>query len=188
MKKSERKHGGQKLLALMLSIIMVVTMVPTAVFAEDEEEYVQEGVYTWPYDESEIYHTIYRYSDGRDVSENNYDYFESHCSVAMEQYNDNDHLWEGNRVRPTCTDMGYQDEECLFCHAHRITYEKPTGHQRYKTISYTEPTCDQPGITIYKCQWCDAKIKDTVPAIGHHWVLDETTSVDPTVWEPGHYD
>ena len=110
------------------------------------------------------------------------DYFASHCSVAMKYYNDNDHLWEGGWDRhTTCTEMGIYDEECLFCHAHKVTYYKPTGHQRYKMISSTEPTCTQEGADIYKCQWCDAKIKYTTPA-------NEYTSKEATVWEAGHND
>ena len=76
MKNAKMTSIGRRALALLLSILMVVTLMPTAVFANNDpdpdEEYVQEGVYNWPYDDSEIYHTVYYYANGVEVPENKY--------------------------------------------------------------------------------------------------------------------
>lgn len=198
MKRTEKTFIGHRLVALLLFCAMAMSVLPTVAFSDgtggtgETDEYVQEGVYDWDYG-SETEHTVYyardQYPNGYTVSDDNVDYFASHCTVAMTYYNDNDHLWEGSWVQKTsCTEKGIYDEECLFCHAHRVTYHKPTGHQRYKMLSSTEPTCTQEGEDIYKCQWCDAKIRYSTPAKGHYWVLDEYTSKEATVWEAGHND
>ncbi len=202
MKNKRKTSIGRRALAVLLGLIMVLTLVPVSAFADGnggsgtgtgsgggtDEEYVQEGVFDWPYDDDETEHTVYykpgQYPGGLTCDESEL----ATCKVAQTYYNDPDHLWEGTWTKPTCTDMGIYNEECLFCHAHRVTYQKPTGHRRYKMLSSTEPGCTTEGVDIYKCQWCDAKIRYTTPAIGHYWVLDEYTTKEPTVWEDGHYD
>ena len=198
-KRTNTRTGfGKRAFALLLTLCMLAGTIPAVAFSDGNQgsgstdEYVQEGVYNWDYG-AETEHTVYykadQYPGGNTVADDQVSYFASHCSVNELYYHESEHLWEGVwKEKTTCTDPGIYDEECLFCHAHKVTYHKPTGHQRYKMLSSTEPTCTQEGEDIYKCQWCDAKIRYSTPAKGHYWVLDEYTSKEATVWEAGHND
>ena len=67
---------GKRLFALLLSLCMLAGVLPVVAYSDggtgnsgtgsgdpDEEEYVLEGVFNWPYNDDEITHTVYYKAD-----------------------------------------------------------------------------------------------------------------------------
>lgn len=72
----------------------------------------------------------------------------------------------------TCTQDGYYDEECVYCHVHRGEIVGATGHD-YQFVSRVEPTCSLPGTARYECSHChDVKVV-SIPAKGHTYELED---------------
>ena len=75
----------------------------------------------------------------------------------------------GEPVAATCTQQGYQLEQCEYCGMCRSVDLKPaTGHQFVQTV--VEPTCETAGYTLNICRNCAEQLQvDSVAAVGHDW-------------------
>ena len=83
-------------------------------------------------------------------------------------------LVELSRTDATCTEAGVIHYECSICHEKIDEKIDPLGHDY--VIKTVEPTCTEDGYTLTTCkrEGCNLhEVTDTVPALGHDWVLTE---------------
>lgn len=89
----------------------------------------------------------------------------------------------------TCTDNGYKVYTCRNC---KYSYKEDTkaalGHNYEATSNKKSATCDDYGKTEEKCSRCDSvrevnNIYD--PPLGHSFVVDSKTVIDPTCTKEG---
>ena len=101
------------------------------------------------------------------------------------------HSYEDRVAAPTCTARGYTVHTCSLCgHVVTDTYTKALGHDYACTI-VKEPTCEMEGDAEFVCKRCGAKTNESVPAAGHHAVVDpavEATCRDTGLTQGMHCD
>jgi len=107
--------------------------------------------------------------------------------VFVDTYTDPDgHEWdEVNRKiinEKTCTAYGVYSHTCTACKKTELYTEDPLGHNYVPTVY--NPTCTEPGKTVYNCSQCDKSYDvEGAAANGHTIVIDD--AVDPTCTETG---
>lgn len=72
---------------------------------------------------------------------------------------------------PTETEEGMQSRTCQVCSAqdHQILEALGQSHSHSFTTSVVEPTCTEPGYTVYRCACGEEYTDDSVEALDHSW-------------------
>lgn len=86
----------------------------------------------------------------------------------------------GNYQAPTCTEPGFQMEQCAHCDVTNRKELPKTGHSKYEAVLVTAPKADSEGSWKVVCGVCDATIKTVTMA-----KLPTTSGNDYTVTSTG---
>ena len=121
-------------------------------------------------------------------------YIKGFCSVCKEVATEvlkatGEHTYVKQTSNATCTEAGYEWEECSVCGAlkgKKVETAKALDHDFSDLETYKDdprnvkPTCDKKGVAVAKCTRCDAiDLLDLGGGTGKH-VWDEGVDVEPT--------
>lgn len=179
----------KKLLAFLLALIMVCSLFPASVLAEETEPNREDPYQTygndypdwqsWWYGSTQ---TFYWTSGG---------YFNGTSTTSCPDPVGHD--WQQDDTYPntenSCSSMGVLHELCANCSSARTTYYKAEPHIRVpyaEPDQHQDPTCTDAGWNKYKCQHyseCGQYEEEELPALGHSWV--RISSKKPTATRPG---
>lgn len=81
--------------------------------------------------------------------------------------------------KPTCLEDGYNIYKC-WCGSQYKEEQKQQGHKYIAIVE--DPTCTEPGRTIYTCEVCGDKYEEPIEALGHEY---EETVTEATCTEEG---
>lgn len=85
---------------------------------------------------------------------------------VTEKRNPGSHRMEETVVQPTCTDGGYTVHTCSVCgHTETDTETAPRGHLVTETVILRRPTFTEEGLSVGKCERCDAQIETVIPVL-----------------------
>lgn len=115
------------------------------------------------------------------------------CSVCGEQTTQYEHvdwidvIYDTSVItNPTCTIDGLQRDTCKVCGETRNVVLKANGQHEWEEISRTEPTCTVAGRINYQCKNCSRTRYETITALEHDYVKQESGNKEPTCTEPGY--
>lgn len=162
--------NAKTVLAFLLALVMLLSVVSTAVYAEDDCEHKWvAGEVVEPTCEKAGY-TPYTCS-ACDATEN------------RDEKEALGHDWDDENAEidvPTCTQDGLKTIPCKRCEAKKTESLKALGHKWSDKGVVTAPTCTEMGYTTHACERCDATDKrDFVRATGHRAFAcsDESTHI-----------
>ena len=127
-------------------------------------------------------------------------YIKGFCSVCEEVATEvlkatGEHTYAKQTSNETCTEAGYEWEECSVCGAlkgDKVETAKAQGHDFKDFETYkddprnVEPTCDKEGFAVVKCTRCEeTKLVSLGGGTGKH-VWDNGVDVKPTCTEDEH--
>ena len=93
------------------------------------------------------------------------------------------HKYTDEIVEPTCTESGYTLHKCSKCgESYKDAYVNAKSHSYVSKLT-TEPTCTADGLMTYTCKNCNEKKTETVPALGHNYVV---SVIEPTCENQGY--
>ena len=139
-------------------------------------------------------HTITDLVDSKDPTCVEDGYIKGICSGCKKEVTEvlkatGEHTYEKQTSNATCTEAGYEWEECSVCHAlkgDKVQTAKALGHDFKDFETYKDdprnvnPTCDKKGVAVVKCTRCDEiDLVDLGGGTGKH-VWDEGVRVKPT--------
>ena len=157
------KEFGKRAIALLLVLIFMVGMIPTAAFATDEA--VEET-------HEHVWGDWVLAAEPTCAEEGSYARVCLECGeTEIEPIPVLDHTWgEGIvTVEPTCTEDGTIEYVCAVCGETTYDTIPATDHTWGEGIVTVEPTCTEDGTMEYVCSACGETTYDTIPAMGHTW-------------------
>ena len=88
-------------------------------------------------------------------------------------------------LSPTCNKGGLEEHRCLLCHKTLETRVLPivSHNYEYAMASSKEPSCEENGVNVYLCSYCNDRQEEVVDALGHFEVIDP--AVPPTETSTG---
>ena len=97
------------------------------------------------------------------------------CNDCYKEYTETllatGHKYTDEIVEPTCTESGYTLHKCSKCgESYKDAYVNAKSHSYVSKLT-TEPTCTTDGLMTYTCKNCNEKKTETVPALGHNYVV-----------------
>ncbi|WP_302826348.1 hypothetical protein [Anaerofustis stercorihominis] len=168
------KNHLKKGISLAVTLMMVVSLLPAYVFADDVKD-CGEGNHVW----NKEYTVDQKAACAADGEES------IHCSVCDKVDEDSKktipatgHNFEQKVIKEaTCTENG---EEGLVCTNEGCdvvlnkTTISATGH-KYGDPVVVEPTCTEAGTSTKTCTVCGNKDVTTTPVLGHDWESEKNS-------------
>ncbi len=141
-------------------------------------------------------HTITDLVDSKDPTCVEDGYIKGICSVCKKEVNEvlkatGEHTYAKKTSNATCTEAGYEWEECSVCGAlkgDKVETAKALDHDwklDETNPKYKKATCEEDGLNTYKCSRCPETKEEPVKASGKH-VWDNGVGVKPTCTEDEH--
>lgn len=182
----------KKILAVVLAVLMIISVLPAAVFAEDTDVCPGKGkAHTVDNCTSAVVAVVAGNCAEGDRHEDGYTLYA--CAVCGDYFIGNvveaAHVWE--TVEPaakdaTCEEAGVKETlKCKVCGEVKGGEEIPALGHKYVLVSSTGD-CEHAGANIYRCERCKKEITEVVEGKGHKW-SEHPTSVkkEPTHTETG---